>query len=128
MTYYHANKKAAIEAGEARFGGRWNVNAELVPWNGWVIVLRPLSLDYIQEPLEPILAYAEVRIEHTIRRLPPEYKKPPKASEESTGRSARRRRRSGRDKPVAAPVAPPPPPSRPTGAAAAPPPPPPKRP
>jgi len=76
MSYYHFTKEEALEEGSKRFEGRWSVRAELEPSNGWVIVISPLSLDYLREPLEPLLAYAEIRIDHTIRRRPSDYKKP----------------------------------------------------
>jgi hypothetical protein len=119
MTYYHLNKHDAMKAGNEKFGGRWHVEAQNEPWNGWVIVLSPIGLDYLTEPMEWILEFAEIQINHTIRRRPENHVKP-KAQPEGVPRE-RSSRRSRRDKAVVAPPPPPPPPPPPTGAVAPPP-------
>lgn len=109
MPYYHTSKQAALDTGDELFGQDWCVRAHLEPYNGWVIVLSPKTLAYLMEPLEPILAHAEIEITHTIRRRPEGYVKPAKVTKES-GRSDRAERRRQRKARNAAPSAPPPPP------------------
>lgn len=112
MPYYHTSKQAALDVGDEMFGQDWCVRAHLEPYNGWVIVLSPKTLAYLMEPLEPILAHAEIEITHTIRRRPEGYVKPAKVTHESgrSDRAERRRQRKARKAPAAPPPPPPPPP------------------
>lgn len=74
MTYYHLSKNAALEAG-AQFEPYWTVSAELVSYNGWVIVLRPRSLDVLNWPLAPLMEVAEVEFPNRLRKRPTSYKR-----------------------------------------------------
>lgn len=130
MPYYYPKKQDAIDAGHEMFGDDWCIGANMEPYNGWVIVLSPKTLAYLTQPLEPILAHAEIQITHTIRRRPEGYAKPAKV--EIDHREERRRRRKERKRGTAPSAPPPPPVVRPAVATAAPsappPPPPPPRP
>ncbi|TQE99541.1 MAG: hypothetical protein FKY71_08160 [Spiribacter salinus] len=103
MTFYHASKQAAVDAGK-RFEPYWHARAELEPHNGWVLVLTPSSPDVLKYPLHELLEVAELDIGR-MRRKPDSYKKPPTTQQVKARTSA--------GEAVVAPPPPPPPPKAP---------------
>lgn len=104
MTYYHQTKDAAREAAQ-QYEDEWQVELSLVPWNGWVIVLQPLSHEALKRPLYDLLDHVEIVIPKRLSRRPPEHKEaPPRATDQP--------KRQTRARPVAPPPPPPPPPPR----------------
>lgn len=77
MAYYYESKEDALEAGR-RYEEYWDVRASLEPYNGWVMVLSPKTMDVFQWPLEPLLAHAELDLTgvRLLARRPPEYVRP----------------------------------------------------
>lgn len=112
MTYYHQSKEEALDAG-IKYESHWHVSTELVESNGWVMVLRPMTLEVLKYPLFDLLAVAEIRFDKTCRILPPEHRRPPRVDVDKPKRE-RRSRRSRRGEAVAAPPPPPPPPPPPS--------------
>lgn len=78
MTYYHKSKQEAEAAGTP-YASHFDVRAELEPYNGWVLVLTPLTYDVFTYPLLPILEVAEIDMAALarLRIRPANHKKPP---------------------------------------------------
>ena len=60
MTYYHPTKAAALEAARELEALGFHARASLESYNGWVIVLTPLTKAVFDQPLGPLLERAEV--------------------------------------------------------------------
>lgn len=89
MTYYHRTKHDAEAEGKLLFDEKiWAVRAELEPYNGWVIVLSPLSLDAYKEDIDAILEVAEIDFSRLSRR-PTTYKRPPSMAQVKAKNSAK---------------------------------------
>ena len=114
MSYYHETKDSALLAG-AIYAEHFHTRVEFVPYNGWVLVLQPKSIQVFEWPLAPILAHAEIDMTGWLRlaKPPADRKRPPSASAARVGAAK-----------APKPPAPPPAPPR---AATPPPPPPPAR-
>lgn len=88
MTYYHGSKNAALLAGAA-YESHWSIKAELVPDNGWVLVLKPKTLEVFNWPLAELLEHAELELGRLGKR-PASHKvyTPPPKAEGSTPRGS----------------------------------------
>jgi len=102
MTFYHATKQAALDAGQ-RFASHWYLGAELEPHNGWVLVLRPRSTEVLRYPLHELLEIAELDLQR-MRKQPPSYRRPPTVDQVKQWATKA---------PAPPPPPPPPPPKRP---------------
>ena len=111
MTYYHPSRAAALEAAVELEALGFLARASLEPYNGWVIVLTPLTKAVFDQPLGPLLDRAEVDLSSyaLLARRPADYKRPPPAEAQA-----------GRRPPPAPPSAPPRPPLPPAARAAPP--------
>lgn len=76
MTYYYPTKNAALDAGTI-YEGHWYVSAELCSYNGWVLVLRPRTLEVLNWPLAPLMEVAEIEFTKRLRKRPAEYRPAP---------------------------------------------------
>ncbi len=76
MTYYHESKDAALQSGAA-YANDWELAAELEPYNGWVLILRPRRLDALKGDLFELLQIGELEFPKRLRRRPAEHKKAP---------------------------------------------------
>lgn len=61
MTYYHPKKEQALAAGEP-FAEHFHIRAEMVPYNGWVLILAPKTMAVFDWALAPLLEIAEVEL------------------------------------------------------------------
>jgi hypothetical protein len=76
MTYYHARRELATEAGDP-YRSHFAVRVELEPNNGWVLVLTPLSNSVFDYPIGPLLSIAEIDLTGyaRLRRRPESHRK-----------------------------------------------------
>lgn len=79
MTYYHPTKAAALEAASEFEGAGFDIRASFESYNGWVIILTPLTMAVFDQPLGPLLERAEIDLTRyaLLARKPAEYKRPP---------------------------------------------------
>lgn len=85
MSFYHDSKDAALLAG-ALYAEYWETRAELEPYNGWVLVLKPKTREVFNWPLAPLMEVAELDLTGYTRlsKRPATRKKPPTSAEART--------------------------------------------
>lgn len=104
MPRYHPDKDAAMAAA-VKYEDHFHVKAELEPYNGWVVVLTPKSVEVFAWPLAGLLDEVELDLTaySRLRKRDSNFKRPP-------GGPAAPRPPAP---PLRAPAPPPPPPPKP---------------
>ena len=86
MTYYHPSKAAALESARDLEALGFSARIGLAPYNGWVIILTPLTKAVFDQPLGPLLDRAEIDLSSyaLLARRPADYKRPPQVEQQKS--------------------------------------------